>query len=319
MAARPAGCVKVWARYECDLPTALPFTCISTQLVKKTTMLTVKKIKTYAFSIVALFFCGKVYADEFIWRNLLVNAIKYSTGSNLTGSVDPAMGCFVQLVDAGADRTNNIAVYSGIGVTGDDQVVQTAWIGKDTSFIGNPDGADGIVYVVFSNAIPEHSYFVRAWSQPSPAYTGGLVPSQNSLFNDSPLWVHHSGETPFGIITFEFAGAFGWATTKTALPAPGTSVGLTVIKSGTSAQLSWTAADGAISYRIYRTSSANTAPSATDKIGETVLLSYADTLSGSGLFYYWVEPVNSAGSGGFSTSTVFRKTIAMPWLNLLLE
>jgi len=286
----------------------------------------VKKIKTYAFLIVALFGYGKVCADEFVWRNLPVNTIKYSTGGDLAGSTDPATGCFVQLIDAGADG-NNIAIYSGAGVTGDDQVVQTAWIGKDTYHvtIRGTDGTNGMVYAVFSNAVPGKSYFVRAWSQPSPAYAGGLVPSINALYNDSVLGVYQSGEVPFGTpyitigITFEFASGMGWATTQTALPAPGTSVELTVTKSGTSAQLSWTAAGGATSYRIYRTST-ETTPVLGDQIDEVLSPSYTDTPpDGFNLFYYWIEPVNSAGSGGFSASQPFRKVVAMPWLNLLLE
>lgn len=275
-----------------------------------------KKLKLVVFFIALLVGCGQSCASTFIWSNWSASKIKYTNGVDLAGSTNPAVGCFVQLIDAGADRVNNTAVYSGSGVSGDDQVVQTAWIGKDarkTPDVGVVDGANGVVYSVFSNAVPGRSYFVRAWSQASPDYGRGIVPVQNSLFNDSASWVHKTdGET------FEFASPIGWATSKTALPAPGTSVVVTV-KSGASAQLSWTAAGGATGYWIYRTTSVDTAPSATDKIGTTSSLSYTDSPSGVGTFYYWVEPVNAAGSGGLSVSTVFRKAVAMPWLNLLLE
>jgi hypothetical protein len=257
--------------------------------------------------VVALLFCGELFAGETISWN----------GENIRGANgNPlSIGSMVQLIKAGNDRTNNPARYYGDGITGDDQVVQTAQIGAEWG------GGAGKLTADFSGAERGSIYYVRAWESPP----SGELPFQNlnapefpATYNDSALWTFAVGSPPFPTDwEFDFDGASGWATTKTALPAPGSSVALTV-RNGMSAQLSWTAAGGATSYRVYRTST-NTAPSAGDRIVETTSLNFTDTNSVQGNSYYWVEPVNSAGSGGFSTSQPFRKIVAMPWLNLLLE
>lgn len=261
-----------------------------------------KKIKTYALLIAVLLICGELFAGQLFWETYFSN-IRDSAGNPL-----PA-GSLIQLIDAGGDWTNNPATYFGDGTTGDDKVVQVGAISAGGTFSGD-----------FSGALTNNFYFVRAWSGELPFQTSN-VPSFPALYNDSAIY-QYTGYTnlpsPWDI-TFYFDGASGWATTKTALPAPGTSVELTVTKSGTSAQLNWTAAGGATSYRIYRTST-NTSPSAGDRIGDsTPLLNFTDPNPAPGNSYYWVEPVNSAGSGGFSASQPFRKVVAMPWLNLLLD
>jgi hypothetical protein len=266
----------------------------------------VKKIQTHTFLIVALLFCGDLLAGQLLWQTYFSN-IRDSAGNPL-----PA-GSLIQLIDVGGDGINNPATYFRDGTTGDDEVVQVGAVSAGGTFFGE-----------FSGALTNHFYFVRAWS----GELSGELPFQNSnvpnfptLYNDSAIIYDYEGykdpPSPWDV-TFYFDGASGWATTKTALPAPGSSVALTVTKSGTSPLLSWTAAGGATSYRVYRTST-NTAPSAGDKIHETSLLSYTDSSPGSGTFYYWVEPVNGDLSGGVSASIAFRKIVAMPWLNLLLD
>ena len=126
-----------------------------------------------------------------------------------------AVGSMVQLIKAGPDGTNNPAIYSGDGCTGDDQVVQTARIG-DVSDGAGPLGA-GELFVKFQGGEPGTVYYVRAWSAP-PLF--GKVPVPPALYNDSFLWTFTIGETPFpSDPEFYFSGLSGWSTTLTALPA----------------------------------------------------------------------------------------------------
>jgi hypothetical protein len=284
-----------------------------------------KKIKlSFILSASLFFLSGDLVAGErafgsFTWLNFDINALKDSTGGQLKGSTDFSQGCFVQLIDAGADQTNSPAVYYGDGTSGDDRVVQTAWIGYGY------EGADGIVSKLFEQAVVNQLYYVRAWSKPSPDFNQGVVPSNGALYNDAssrPLSQAHlpgscwqyDGSNP----EYQFAGAFGFSTAKTALPAPGSSMTVSAKSTASAVTVSWTRSAGATSYNIYRTRTPST-PSSGDKIGATSQLSFNDDGLTNGTWYYWVQPVNSAGLGQMTTALAARKTIAMPWLNLLLE
>jgi lysophospholipase L1-like esterase/regulation of enolase protein 1 (concanavalin A-like superfamily) len=83
--------------------------------------------------------------------------------------------------------------------------------------------------------------------------------------------------------------------------APYAATGLTATASGTQVTLSWNAAAGATSYRLYRASASGfeseIAPAVTGITGTT----YTDTgLNGGTTYYYQVVAVNASGPSGFS-------------------
>jgi len=151
------------------------------------------------------FFCRMVSGVDLLWWTG-DRVIRNQEGEPL------AVGCMVQLIQVGADGTNNPARYSGDGSTGDDGVVQTAKIGD-----GYYPPVPGALSTVFSGAVSGAVYFVRAWS--APAKPSGSVPNAPARYNDSFLKEFSPGIDPESQ-EFVFSGESGWATTETALPAP---------------------------------------------------------------------------------------------------
>lgn len=158
---------------------------------------------------------------DFNWFNTSTNLIAYADGiTPLHGHrTNYLEACFVQLIWAGPDNTNNPATYSGQGVTGDDQVQAWSWFGRN-SF--TPDGLmDGAPTFT---ADTDGYYYVRAWTAPSPDYDSGLVPtSTTNYYGNSDLW-NNPGNEP-GPDEFNFGGNgdannIGWATTQQAIPEP---------------------------------------------------------------------------------------------------
>lgn len=86
----------------------------------------------------------------------------------LTASRDDAVGCFVQLINAGPNGQIdpiNTAIANGAG--GDDTVVDAAWLGASTiSPVNGRLASQGEAHV------PGNTYFVRGWNAPTPSPQG---------------------------------------------------------------------------------------------------------------------------------------------------
>ncbi|HPG00086.1 MAG TPA: hypothetical protein PLE77_08445 [Kiritimatiellia bacterium] len=171
---------------------------------------------------------ASAYAD-FDWFNTSTNRLYYNGGSTpLVGSQsDSSVGCFVQLIWAGTDNTINGAVLSGTGVTGDDQVQATTWVGG-TLFTG-PAGryTGGSTFTADSAGL----YYVRFWTAPAFDYAGGLVPtSGTNFYGNTALWSNPGTEPPGTADVFNNIpnGGVSATLTASAIPEP-TIVGLGLI------------------------------------------------------------------------------------------
>jgi hypothetical protein len=159
--------------------------------------------------------CGSASAGSFIWFNGPANPVTAGpAGPALAGdSASPALGCFAQLIDAGADGKINPARDKGSAVTGDDRVVSTRWFGAGG--LGDGDGVIGPGKMI--QATGGEQYYVRAWSAPAASYADGIPPSfQTAFYGDSDLWAFTGGgEPPQVPVYFNFGGA-GFATIRKA-------------------------------------------------------------------------------------------------------
>ncbi|HME53034.1 MAG TPA: PQQ-binding-like beta-propeller repeat protein [Candidatus Lokiarchaeia archaeon] len=80
--------------------------------------------------------------------------------------------------------------------------------------------------------------------------------------------------------------------------------------SSTQVVLSWPAVDGAIFYRIYRSTSSISSISGLTPIATPFGLQYNDTVPGIGTYYYVIVAANGAGSSGISTNANVTVTAA---------
>lgn len=157
--------------------------------------------------VLLLFLCSAntLFAGRFNWFNAESNRLTYADGGTyLAGDQSSWLtGCYVQLISAGMDATNNAASVRVDGATGDDAVVADTWVGGN--ILGGPDGrVDGGTY---TNAIPGAVYFVRIWSAPSPDFSSNAVPGTTNLYGDSPLWTFPGGGVPPDPpVDWDFAG-----------------------------------------------------------------------------------------------------------------
>ena len=175
--------------------------------------------------IVALLTVSTATSHAYIfWFNSSTNRIAGSDGvTPLTGSFsDNTVGCFVQLVYAGANNSIDNAINSGTGVTGDDVVVSTGWFGQKVfgNVQGYMDGDD--VYEAAG------TYYVRAWSAPASNYAAGLVPTGESTYYGNSDTFSYSVPDPEAEVAFNFGGTgdgnnIGWSTNMSvaAIPEPG--------------------------------------------------------------------------------------------------
>lgn len=117
----------------------------------------------------------------------------------------------VQLIYAGANQTNNPAIPSGSGVTGDDQIAAKGFLGQNDF-----EAIDGVLPFrdLTMNLVTGGWYFVRTWSAPSFDYAAGVVPiSFTNRYIDSSLWLYPGGPIiPDNKHRFNFGGE-GLATT----------------------------------------------------------------------------------------------------------
>ena len=123
---------------------------------------------------------------QFMWLNS--EPATYENGEPLPGEFgNPAASCLVQLIYAGANHTNNPAIPAGLGVTGDDLVVDWGYISEGDDLGESPGIFPG--KTASTGLVPNGYYFVRVWSAPSPDITLGLVStSPTNRYLDSQLW-----------------------------------------------------------------------------------------------------------------------------------
>ena len=106
-------------------------------------------------------------------------AVNWGTGTNtifgpdgttpLTASRDDAVGCFVQLLNAGPNgQIDPINPGTATGAGGDDFVVDAAWLGASTI-----SPVNGKLTTQSEAHVPGHSYYIRAWNAPTPNPQGG--------------------------------------------------------------------------------------------------------------------------------------------------
>ena len=122
----------------------------------------------------------------------------------------------VQLIYAGTDGQTNVANQVGLGVTGDDEVVAYAWIGKGLPLDSSNAGLFTTTFD--SNTKPNGSkYYIRAWEDPSSDVGTGKVPIIDTYFGNSGLFtVAENGAIP-GVDKFENTTPFN---TTIAIPEP---------------------------------------------------------------------------------------------------
>lgn len=162
------------------------------------------------------------------WFNSSTNLVYYADGMTplfgIKGSSD--VSAFIQLIYAGANENIDTIVASGNGVTGDDVVVATSYIGANlpgssgsTSHYGRVNGG------TFTDDIVGGYYYVRAWTAPSPDFDSGLIPaSLTNYYGNSALFLAEPGhEPPAPPQDFNFGGAGGFST-AISVPEPGTAL-----------------------------------------------------------------------------------------------
>jgi hypothetical protein len=141
---------------------------------------------------------------QIIWYNSAV--VTYANGVTplKADQTDWTKACFVQLICAGADQTNNPAIPSGRGVTGDDIAIDWGFMGQDDFLYENGifPGSNAS-----ANLITNAYYFVRCWSGPGSNFSTGAAPvSSTNFYGDSRLWFYSGGGDPPSLpVEFDFA------------------------------------------------------------------------------------------------------------------
>lgn len=157
---------------------------------------------------------------DFDWFNTSTNYVYYGDGTTrVDGDMsDSSVGCFVQLIWAGADNAFSTPINSGNGIPvgSDDQVQGTTWIGAN--MLGGPSGLYGEAgFASDSNGY----YIVRFWSAASPDYANGLVPtSSTNRYNQTALWSNPGSEPPASADSFNNLPNGGISLTLQAVPEP---------------------------------------------------------------------------------------------------
>ncbi len=144
---------------------------------------------------------------DILWFNSSNAPLTYATGGTnvLFGSTNAWQGCYVQLIYAGTDGIANPAVAGQSGVSGDDVVVSTTWVGKGTRPSGFANGG------TFTDDVLEE-YYVRVWSSPADDFDDGIVPGNlTNYYGDSIIFTNTFSVFP---VDFQFGGASGLSTTS---------------------------------------------------------------------------------------------------------
>jgi hypothetical protein len=169
-----------------------------------------------AFMLVG-FISASTYGD-FTWGNASSNLMLYGSGAGLAAGTNSSIGCFVQLIWAGATGGIDDAILSGNGVSGDDEVVATGWVGK--GLISNPRPPGRISGGAFTNDNVGY-YYMRFWTAPSDNYTAGTIPlNPSNFYGNTALWYNNKVEPPSTPPFFNNIPYGGLAATLQAVPEP---------------------------------------------------------------------------------------------------
>ncbi|MBU1693588.1 MAG: hypothetical protein KKC51_06455 [Verrucomicrobia bacterium] len=152
-----------------------------------------------------------------------VGYANYGDGTTLlNGDLLSSVGCFVQLLWVGVDGTPSQAYNSGDG-TGfsDDVVVDWRWIGA-----GAASGADGWFsggqVVAGGDVQSNRVYFARFWSDASPNFAAGSVPtSLTNQYANGPTWTYPHSAPTFDDFDVTYAGDVDTTLSPLAIPEPG--------------------------------------------------------------------------------------------------
>ena len=171
-----------------------------------------KKFVLAAVVLVAL--VSGVHADLF-WYNM--GAISNQNGVALAADeTQSSIGCFAQLIYAGANGLADSFVASGSGISGDDRVEATMFAGQGDMFY-----SDGFFPLQGSAAIsganPNGTYYVRVYNAPNLNFASGTnaaIPGAASYYFQSTTLAYTHSETVSEY--FDFAPNGG----RTLLPIP---------------------------------------------------------------------------------------------------
>ena len=157
---------------------------------------------------------------DFNWFNTTSNYVYYGDGTTRVDGdqTQSSIGCFIQLIWAGANGTFDAPINSGNGISGtsDDRVHATSWIGAGI-FTGPSGLYDQSGFTSDSNG----NYIVRFWSAPSPDFGNGLVPtSTTNRYNQTASWPNPGSETPNPPDDFNNLPNGGISLTLQAVPEP---------------------------------------------------------------------------------------------------
>lgn len=166
---------------------------------------------------------GPAPAGTIRWFNNLTNRVTYAGGgaNYLPASTNPAEGCFLQLVYAGGNRTNDLARcgLNTTGVTADDVPVACAWFGRGTGALDPlTNGLLRPAQDYAESTRPSGAvFYVRVWAAPAFRFSTNPLAAYVPLdathgYADSALLVYQNRELPL-VDSFNFAGA-GLATTQ---------------------------------------------------------------------------------------------------------
>ena len=179
-----------------------------------------RKLAPLAVMAVVALLAVPSYGD-FDWFNANSNRVYYGDGTTFAdGNASSTIGCFIQLIYAGADTVFSTPVNSGTGIPGgsDDQVIIASWIGNNV--FGNADGrysGNGS----YTNDVSAGNYIVRFWSAPSPDFGNGLVPtSTTNRYNQTASWANPGSEPPATADSFNNLPNGGISLTLQAVPEP---------------------------------------------------------------------------------------------------
>ena len=147
-------------------------------------------------------------------------------GTALTGSDDPSVGGFIQLVfDGGNDGLVALdgSQDDGIPASGNDIVVATAYIGKGAIapiaiyLDGNFSSTDDIEGVGGYAPGESHTFYMRVFDTPSPNFGAGNVPTTGNYVDIGSFSLSFDDVTN-GNATWEIGTAYQ---TTTPVPEPG--------------------------------------------------------------------------------------------------
>ncbi|NCC62401.1 MAG: hypothetical protein EOM12_16015, partial [Verrucomicrobiae bacterium] len=133
--------------------------------------------------------------------------LNYEDGTTpLMGSSTEGAGCFVQLIWVGANATIDDAYNSGDGTSGDDVVVDYAWVGAGSA--GGDNGwFDGRQVAEGGDVQDGRDYYLRTWTASASNYGAGEVPTAaTNFYGDSTPWTWTKTSPTYDQVDFTSSG-----------------------------------------------------------------------------------------------------------------